>query len=165
MKRLLATIVKVLGWLATAAFTLLFLLSVLQILLRYFFGESLFWLPDLVQFLFIWCIFTGAAVIYSRHEHIVVDFLVKRAREGTQDVLALIQDLVMIIFLAILIHQGIVVTILRMRLNYTVLRLPTGYAYLSIPLAAAVMLMVSAVSAVDRVRKMQSSRRREPSGS
>ncbi len=162
MKRLLATIVKVLEWLATAAFALLFLLMVLQITLRYFFGQSLFWLPDLVQFLFIWCIFSGAAVIYSRHEHIVVDFLVKRAREGTQDVLALIQDVVMILFLGVLIHQGIVVTILRMRLNYTVLPLSTGYAYLSIPLSAAVMLMVSAVSAVDRVKKMQSSRREEP---
>lgn len=165
MKRLLATIVKVLEWVATAAFALLFLLMVLQIVLRYFFGESLFWLPDLVQFLFIWCIFTGAAVIYSRHEHIVVDFLVKRARERTQDVLALIQDLVMILFLAVLIQQGIVVTILRMRLNYTVLPLPTGYAYLAIPVAAAVMLMVSAVGAADRVKKMRSRRREEPSRS
>ena len=118
-----------------------------------------------IIFNFNWCIFAGAAVIYARHEHIVVDFLVKRAREGTQDVLALIQDLVMIIFLAILIDQGIVVTILRMRLNYTVLPLPTGYAYLSIPIAAAVMLMVSAVSAVDRVKKMQDRRRKEPSRS
>jgi TRAP-type C4-dicarboxylate transport system permease small subunit len=165
MKRLLAAIVKVLEWVATAAFLLLFLLSVLQITLRYFFGESLFWEPDLVQFLFIWCIFTGAAVIYSRHEHIVADFLVKRAREETQDVLALIQELVMILFLAVLIHQGIVVTILRMRLNYTVLPLSTGYAYLSIPIAATVMLLVSAVGAVDRVRKIQSSRRKEPSRS
>ncbi|MCX7030674.1 MAG: TRAP transporter small permease [Spirochaetes bacterium] len=162
MKRLLATLAKVLEWLAAAAFLLLFLLSVLQIVLRYFFGESLFWLPDLVRFLFIWCIFAGAAVMYYRHEHIVVDFLVKRSREGTQDVLALIQDLVMIIFLAILIYQGIVVSILRMRLNFTVLPLPTGYAYLSIPVAAAVMLLVSAVDVVDRIKKIQSDLRKEP---
>jgi TRAP-type C4-dicarboxylate transport system permease small subunit len=57
------------------------------------------------------------------------------------------------------------VTILRMRLNYTVLPLSTGYAYLSIPIAATVMLLVSAVGAVDRVRKIQSSRRKEPSRS
>lgn len=162
MKRLLASIVKALEWVVTAAFIALFLLSVLQITLRYFFGESLFWEPDLVQFLFVWCIFTGAAVIYSRHEHIVVDFLVRKAREGTQDVLALVQDLVMILFLAVLIHQGIVVTVLRMRLNYTVLPVPTGYAYLSIPLSAAVMLLVSAVSAADRIRKIRASRRKEP---
>ncbi len=165
MKRLLASIVKALEWVVTAAFIALFLLSVLQITLRYFFGESLFWEPDLVQFLFVWCVFTGAAVIYSRHEHILVDFLVRKAREGTQDVLALIQELVMILFLAVLIHQGIVVTILRMRLNYTVLPVPTGYAYLSIPLSAAVMLLVSAVSAADRIRKIRSTRRKEPSRS
>ena len=165
MKRLLATIVKALGGVATAAFVALFLLSSLQIVLRYFFGESLFWLPDMVQCLFVWCIFTGAAVIYSRHEHIVVDFLVRRSREGTQDVLALIQELVMILFLAVLIQQGIVVTRLRMRLNYTVLRVPTGFAYLSIPISAAVMLLISAINAADRIRKMRTTRRKEPSRS
>ena len=162
MKRVLKVIVKVLEWLATSAFLLLFLLCTLQIVLRFFFGESLFWLPDLVQFLFVWVVFTGAAVIYSRYEHIVADFLVKRARQETQEVLGLIQELVMIVFLAILIQQGIVVTILRMRLNYTVLRVPTGLAYVSIPISAAVMLLVSAVGAADRIRKRQSNRRKEP---
>ncbi len=162
MKRLLAMLVKVLEWLAAASFLLLFLLSVLQIALRYFFGEALFWLPDLVRFLFIWCIFAGTAVMYYRYEHIVVDFLVKRSRQKTQDVLALIQNLVMIVFLAILIHQGVVVSILRMRLNFTVLPLPTGYAYLSIPIAAAVMLLISAFNVVDQIKKLQSSGRKEP---
>jgi TRAP-type C4-dicarboxylate transport system permease small subunit len=163
MKRVLAAIVKVLEWVATVAFIALFLLSVLQISLRYFFGESLFWEPDLVQFLFVWCVFTGAAVIYSRHEHIVVDFLVRRARQRTQDTLALVQELVMILFLAVLVQQGIVVTILRMRLNYTVLPVPTGFAYVSIPLSAAVMLLASASGAAERIRKMRSTRGKEPS--
>lgn len=162
MKSLLAMLVKGLEWLAAAAFLLLFLLSVLQIVLRYFFGEALFWLPDLVRFLFIWCIFAGTAVMYYRCEHIVVDFLVKRSRQKTQDALALIQNLVMIVFLAILIHQGVVVSLLRMRLNYTVLPLPTGYAYLSIPVAAAVMLLVSAFNVVEQIKKLQSSGRKEP---
>ncbi|MGA2975482.1 MAG: TRAP transporter small permease [Spirochaetia bacterium] len=162
MKRLLAIIAKVLEWLAGAAFLLLFLLSVLQIVLRYFFGEALFWLPDLVRFLFIWCVFAGAAVMYYRHEHIVIDFLVKRSRQKTQDVLALIQNLVMIIFFAILVWQGIVVSILRMRLYFTVLPLPTGYAYLSIPIAAAVMLVASALEVADQIRKMKSIQRKEP---
>ncbi len=161
MKRLLAGFVRTLEWLAAGAFLLLFLLSTLQIVLRYFFGEALFWLPDLVRFLFIWCVFAGAAVMYYRHEHIVVDFLVRRARLGTQEVLALIQDLVMIAFLAIVVYQGIVVSILRMRLNFTVLRLPTGYMYLSIPVAAVVMLAASAFSAVEQIRRMQSNRRKE----
>jgi TRAP-type C4-dicarboxylate transport system permease small subunit len=162
MKRLLASISKALEWLSAAAFVLLFLLSTLQIALRYFFGEALFWLPDLVRFLFIWCVFAGAAVMYYRGEHLVVDFLVKRSRQKTQDALALSLNLVMLVFLAVLVYQGLVVSNLRMRLNFTVLPLPTGYAYLAIPLAATVMFLVSISNVVDLIKKMHNKQRKEP---
>lgn len=161
MKRLLAVLVGVLEWVAAGAFLLLFVLSAIKIALRYFAGESLFWIPDIARFLFIWCVFAGAAVMHYRHEHLQVDFLVRKAREGTQEVLALIQSLVMLVFLAILIYQGFVVSLLRMRLNFTVLALPVGYAYLSVPVAAAVMFVVSVFEAIEQVRKMQSDRRKE----
>jgi TRAP-type transport system small permease protein len=158
VKRLLAIVAKILETVVAAAFLALFLFSTLQIVLRYVFGESLFWVPDLVGFLFIWCVFASAAVMYYRGEHIVVDFLVKRARQRTQEVLGLVLNFVMILFLAVLIWQGIIVTSLRMRLSYTVLPLPTGYAYLSIPLMAAVMLLSSVSNVIDRVRKLDAER-------
>jgi TRAP-type C4-dicarboxylate transport system permease small subunit len=161
MKRLLVTIDKILEWLATAAFLSLFLLSTLQIALRYFFGEALFWLPDLVRLLFIWCVFAGAAVMYHRGEHLVVDFLVKRSKPKTQDLLALGLNLVMLVFLAVMVYQGVVVSRLRMRLNFTVLPVATGYAYASIPIAAAVMFLASASTAFDLFRKLRSNRRKE----
>jgi TRAP-type C4-dicarboxylate transport system permease small subunit len=161
MKGLLISISKALEWLAATSFILLFLLSTLQIVLRYFLGEAFFWLPDLVRFLFIWCVFAGAAVMYHRGEHLVVDYLVKRSKESTQDALALILNLVMLVFLAVMVYQGLVVTNLRMRLNFTVLPIPTGYAYLSIPLAAAVMFLVSVSNVIDLAKKLHL-RRKEP---
>jgi TRAP-type C4-dicarboxylate transport system permease small subunit len=162
MKPVLATIEKGLEWLAAATFLLLFLLSALQIALRYFFGEALFWLPDLVRFLFIWCVFAGAAVMYYRGEHLVVDFLVRRSRPKTQEALALVLNLVMLAFLAVLVYQGAVVTKLRMRLDFTVLPVPTGFAYAAIPVAAAVMFLVSVDNAVDLIKKMRSNTGSEP---
>ncbi len=153
MKRVLAAVMKVLEWLAATAFLGVVLLSALKIVLRYLFGEAIFWLPDVVRVLFIWTIFPAAAVMYYRGEHIVVDFLVKKAKPRTQDALGVMVHLVMLVFLGILVYQGVVVSKLRMMQIFTVLPLPTGYAYLAIPIASAAMFMASVVKVIDLIWK------------
>ncbi len=153
MRRVLAAVMKGLEWLAATAFLGVVLLSALKIALRYIFGEAIFWLPDMVRVLFIWSVFPAAAVMYYRGEHIVVDFLVKKAKQKTQDALAVMVHLVMLVFLGILVYQGVVVSKLRMMQIFTVLPLPTGYAYLAIPVAAAAMFMASAMKVIELLKK------------
>ncbi len=153
MRRVVAAVMKVLEWLAATAFLGVVLLSTLKIVLRYLFGEAIFWLPDVVRLLFIWSVFPAAAVMYYRGEHIVVDFLVKKGKPRTQDALGVMVHLVMLVFLGILVYQGVVVSRLRMMQIFTVLPLPTGYAYLAIPVAAAAMFMTSVLRVIERFRK------------
>lgn len=160
LNEILEAIVKIMANLTGVMFLIMFLLNVLTVCLRYFWGWSWFWIPDFNRFLFIWIVFTGAAVMHFSGDHLVVDFFVKRGKPRTQKVLSLFRSAVMIVFFAVLIYQGIIVGILRMKMNFTTFALPMGYAFLAVPAAATVMLVISVRNAI----RMAGSREEELKG-
>ncbi|OQY38491.1 hypothetical protein B6228_04450 [Candidatus Atribacteria bacterium 4572_76] len=96
-------------------FITLFLLNILKISLRYFWGISWLWVPDFSRLVFIWAIFLGTSVLYARRA----------------------------IFLFILIIEGFKVSIIRMRIPFDMWNIPTGYAYAAVPVCSAIMFVTT----------------------
>jgi TRAP-type transport system small permease protein len=153
VNRLLEKIVTSAKWLTGSFFLLLFLFNIVAVCLRYFSGVSLFWIPDLSRFLFIWIVFAGAAVMEYSGDHLGINFVVERAKPRTQARIALMRGVIMVAFLLLLVYQGIEVSLLRMRINFTTPPLPTGYAFLAVPVSAAIMLLVTIRNAVNLFKK------------
>lgn len=145
MQKIIHTLVAGIQWLSGILFLTLFLLNTLQITLRYFWGISWLWVPDLSRLLFIWMVFLGTSVLYARHEHLVMDFFVNKMKDTHRKKLNLLMDLVLGGFLAILILKGIEITKVRMRIPFDTWNLPSGYAYIAVPVCSALMLFITLV--------------------
>lgn len=134
-----------LEWFAGALFLTLFLLNMLRIFLRYFWGVAWLWEPDFSRLLFIWIVFIGGTVLYVRKGHLMVDYFLNRMQPRTRELMHLIIDLTTVIFLVVLVWKGIEVTKVRMRIPFDTWDLPTGYAYMAVPICSAIMIIFTLV--------------------
>ena len=129
MRKIIDYTMKRIELLVGVLFITLFLLNILKISLRYFWGISWLWIPDFSRLVFIWAIFLGASVLYARREHLKMDFFVNKMKESTWGKLSLLIYLCLAIFLFILIIEGFKVSIIMMRITFDMWDIPTGYSY------------------------------------
>src|SRR4030065_2692543 len=99
MKSWIVRAVGSLEWVTGTLFLALFLLNILRIFVRYFWGVAWLWEPDFSRLLFIWIVFIGGTVLYAGKGHLVVDFFITRMKPHVQKRMHFIVDLVMLIFL------------------------------------------------------------------
>ena len=144
--RICKYLIEGMQWCSGVLFLLLLVLNVLRILLRYFFGISWLWVPDLSRLLFIWIVFLGSACLYGKGEHLMMDyFITKLEPEVARKLKRFVLGGECILFL-VLIGVGIQMAIVRMGIPFDTWDLPTGYAYLAVPVSGATMLFFCVVS-------------------
>jgi TRAP-type C4-dicarboxylate transport system permease small subunit len=153
MKSWIIRAVENLEWFAGAFFLALFLLNMLRIFLRYFLGVAWLWEPDFSRLLFIWIVFIGATVLYVGKGHLVVDYFLTHRQPKTRGRMHFMIDLMTLIFLAVLVLNGVEVTKVRMRIPFDTWDLPTGYAYMAVPICSAIMIIVTLVRMAEYLRE------------
>jgi TRAP-type C4-dicarboxylate transport system permease small subunit len=141
-----------LEWFVGGLFLALFLLNILRIALRYFFGVAWLWEPDFSRLLFIWIVFIGATVLYVGKGHLVVDYFLNQMQTMNRERMHFVIDLVTLIFLVVLFLKGIEVTKVRMRIPFDTWDLPTGYAYIAVPICSAIMTIVTLIRMGDFIQ-------------
>lgn len=139
---------RALDWFATALeavltvlFVALFVVTMLNIVLRNLGGIALLWIPAYLRLSFIWLVFLGVAIAYRRKEHLVVDFFLMRLAESRRRVARGVIDLVMLPFFAVLVVYGLEVARVRMRIPFDTWDIPTGYAYFAVPVSGVILLV------------------------
>ncbi|SKA13204.1 TRAP transporter small permease [Consotaella salsifontis] len=128
-------------------FTVIFMLFVIQIGLRYFVGTTWLWAPDLVRLLFVWGVFLGTAVLFHLRAHLTMDYFVAGLSPAPRRWLDIALDIAAAAFFVLLVVKGWEIADKRMRVPFDTWDFPTGYAYAAAPACGALML----VSAVERI--------------
>lgn len=119
-----------------AAFSILTLLTVWQVLTRYLFNNPSTWSEELASYIFAWVTILGAAYVFGKREHMSIPVIVERFSEKNQQKLALFSEVVILIFaLVIMIYGGISITSLGMGQLSSSLGIPMGYFYMIIPIS------------------------------
>jgi TRAP-type C4-dicarboxylate transport system permease small subunit len=139
--RLMKRLLQAVQLLAGTAFTALFVVTLLRILLRNVIGISWFWIDGFSRLSFIWTVFLGASSLYATDDHLVMDFFVGKMNATARKRLALAINLVFLLFVLALIYYGFLVFKVRLRIPYTYWNVPTGYAYLAAPVCGILMLL------------------------
>jgi TRAP-type C4-dicarboxylate transport system permease small subunit len=112
----------------------------MQVLLRYALKVSFPAIEEIVGMSFIYTIFLGAAVGMKRMEHLSIDFLLKRARPGLQNILRLVVAAGTALFLFFVVREGIYFVRDSYTQTTTYLNLPMSYFYAAIPGSGLIML-------------------------
>ena len=144
MNRTVAILDTILAWLAGMLFGALFLVTVLNIVLRNLGGITWLWIPGMTKLLFIWTVFTGTAVLYQRHDHLVMDFFSSKFAPSRKRILEIATNLMFLGFLLVLVIYGFIVVEIRLGIPFETWNLSTAYAFLAVPVTAILMVFFCA---------------------
>ena len=144
-----------LDWITMAFFTVMLLAALSQILFRYVLEIPVPWTEELARTLFVLAMFTGMAFALRDGEHIVVDFLFKKAGPRHRNLLQAVFDVAILGFLAMWARGT--VALVELNWNSTLITLPAvrvGYIYLWELLGIALMGVYVLLDLRRRVRSV-----------
>lgn len=138
--RLSESLNRILEWVSLSILGLLTVLTFSGIIARYIFGSPIVWLYETTLVLFSWMIFLGVSVAFNRGEHIHLELFHHRLSPKTQDMLRSISHIIVIIFLLIVIKDGLVVIESTWDQQYNTISLSTAWFYIPFPFCALITL-------------------------
>ncbi|NLN15819.1 MAG: TRAP transporter small permease [Firmicutes bacterium] len=127
---------------ATAVFVFMFLVTAMQVILRFVFQRPFMWTEEAARFLYVWLTFLGAAVIMRDNEHITIDFLVKRLPRKVQLALSLCIRLAIVVY-CVVVFMG---SLIMIRINWdapssTMPNVVTmAHVYLAVPVGMTLLI-------------------------
>lgn len=138
MTRLDTLLGRLLRALPIACFAALFVLLFVNVVARTFQLAGFAWFDEVVQALFAWMVFSGAAALWRENGHFQVHWLPEALPPGAARLLHLLIALLGLCFLAAMTWYGAALT-LKARAVTPILSLPTAWLYAAIPVSGAVM--------------------------
>jgi TRAP-type C4-dicarboxylate transport system permease small subunit len=123
----------------------MFILTTVQVVLRYVFNSALSWSEELVRFVFVWATFLGAAIGIKEHIHIGVDAVVNLMPASLRRCVDTLVYLIIFAFGVVMIAAGVpVVTLTHSQLS-PALEVPMSYVYICIPLSGFLCIIYAGV--------------------
>ena len=111
---------------------------------RFVLGSPSRWTEEVATFLLIWVSLLGAAVAFSRREHLGVDYLVNKLDPSAQKLMAIVSQVIVVLFAASAMVYGGYVLVSETLLSGQVtpaLGLKMGYVYLAVPVSGAFIVL------------------------
>jgi len=117
-------------------------LTFIQVVLRFFFGNPQAWAEEVSRYLFVWITFLGVAVAFAKDAHIKLDALVGLLPDKQWLVADTFRRLVELAAVAIMLWSGALAAWqYRATTFYTVQGVPRVIFYLAVPVGAGLALI------------------------
>ncbi len=119
--------------------------------------SSFLWAGEAALWIFVWMVFLGAAVLFHKKEHMIVDiieyFLPGETKEKIQHLLAKIIKMISWVFLIFAFYYSIVLTISVANQYAVSFRLSRLYVSAALPVSIVVMFLFEVISLYERKRR------------
>lgn len=145
---------KFLEWSLIVILAVMVIDVVWQVLSRYLLTNPSIFTDELASFLLIWLGILGGAYVYGRGEHLAIGLLVEKTKPETQIKIAMLVELIIILFsVTVMVIGGVWMVYTRFLLNVrsAALEINWGYVYMVLPLSG---LMIS-YYAIDNIIKLK----------
>ena len=119
------------------------------IISRYFFGNPFTWTEELATFLFIWLSFLGAGIASAKKKHVMVDFLTEKIPEKHSNLIKLVLNILIIMFLVLIIVGAVILQPKTSAHASVALNIPKNLYYLPVLITSAYMFFVYVVETVE----------------
>jgi len=152
---LIRRLTRLVEWMLVVLSILIFVVVFLQVLFRYLLRQPLFWSEELPRYLLIWMCFLAAALAQKHDAHINITLCLAPLSTRTRQLLKILTDAVILVFLWILIYSGSLVTSITAHHRSTALQLPMGLVYAALPVGAILMSLYLVLQIADSVRRQK----------
>jgi len=112
-----------------------------NVVMRYVFNQSIFWVEEFTQIQMIWVAYLGAGLALREGRHVAVDMLQDLLPAPLRRVVRTLIALAIALFLLTLVVLGVQIAEFTWGQETPAMGLPAGLPYLGIPLGAAAMLL------------------------
>jgi TRAP-type C4-dicarboxylate transport system permease small subunit len=112
-----------------------------NVVMRYVFNQSIFWVEEFTQIQMIWVAYLGAGLALREGRHVAVDMLQDWMPAPLRKTVRGLIALAMALFLVTLFVLGLQIAAFTWSQETPAMGLPAGLPYLGIPIGAAAMLL------------------------
>ena len=128
----------------------------LQVTSRYFNSSLFLWAGEAALWIFVWVVFLGAAVLFHKREHMIVDiieyFLPQESKERILNLLAKITRTICWVFLVIIFYYSILFTASVANQYAVSFRLSRLYVSAALPVSIVLMFIFEIISLYEKKR-------------
>jgi TRAP-type C4-dicarboxylate transport system permease small subunit len=145
------TMNKILCGIMFFSFTLMVILTFMQVVFRYAIELPLAWSEEGARYLFMWATYTGASIAFYENKHINVTLFTDLFSPRVKAAFLLLADLLCLFFLAVFVYQGFTVAqrvFMLGQFSPSMPWLPIGFTYAAIPVGCFFMFCNVVVYAV-----------------
>ena len=121
-------------------FTILLLLLAGNVFVRIFPVAAFYWFDEVVECMFAWMVFFGAAALWARDEHFRLDWINEKLKgKPSGHIVAAALEVVSLVFVAIFFYQSLHLTLLAR--DWTpVFNVSRRFLYACMPISGAIMV-------------------------
>lgn len=150
--RLLRQLETVVDWVAIALFSIMFVLIVVQIVLRSIFNAPLIWSEELARYIFVWVSFLGWIIASRRRSHLGVDIILNALPRAAQRALNILIAAATLVFAGVMFWTGLAIVERNSDIETVTLFFSFGVVYVIVPVAALLIAVYAIRDAVDAWR-------------
>ncbi len=134
---------RLVTWLGTTCFGVLFALMVMQVILRYGFSFTPFFTEEIARYAMIWSALAGATLATKHGTHIRVDFLAKQLPAGIRRTWTVLLDVAVIVLFGVLVVKGVESSLFLHSQASMGLQIPLSFPTLGVPLFFGIAIIFS----------------------
>ena len=140
-------------------FLLIFLLLVIGVIFRYFFGISFSWNIELCRYSYVWLTFVGAAYVRKNDGHIKIDLFsnyIKPILPGSgAAVYWIVTKLLTLVYLVLLVYFSYLLSVQTWRFKSQAMQMPQTFLYISVGLGAVMYLGREIIDSAKRFERRE----------
>jgi len=140
---------------AILAFCTVVIFNVTQIILRYVFEFSIFWVQEISQLLMLYAYFVGASSVFRIKGYVIVDFFVNKMSVKFQRLCYGFAQILTIIFCGIIIYWIIEELPRQMNTYSVILHIPRFFSYLPLLIGSISILVVTIYYSIEVLKVCQ----------
>ena len=122
---------------------------------RYIFGSPFTWTEELGTFLFIWLSFLGAGIASAKKKHVVVDFLTEKIPVKYSNIVKLVLNFLIIVFLVLLAIGAVILQPKTSAHGSVALNIPKNFYYLPVLITSVYMFFIYVVETFELWQSMK----------
>ena len=154
MLKIKAGIMRVLSIVIIFLFAFMTVIGTYQIVTRYFFNKPSTVSEELLTYSFTWMALLASAYVFGKRDHMRMGFLADKLTGSARKALELCIDaLTFALAAVVLVYGGISITRLTMIQTTASLRVPMGYIYVIVPVTGILIMLFSAMNAIQVSKK------------
>ena len=157
IKKISSLVAKIGASFVIASYAIMIIVTLVEVFRRYFMGHSFEWAEEMVRFLLVSSTFIGGSVAYKKANLVFFDLLQNKLSRRKNDILNLLNNAVILVFLFVLLKLGsdymLSPTVLLQKSPG--LGLPMVFPYASIPLGVLFMILFTIENIGVRIQRIR----------